>query len=376
MFLINLFRLGGRLQLRTQARLGRRQRTETPLAMVEVLENRVQLSAIVVTNLQDSGTGSLRAAVTEANSHPGADRIVFQQGLAGTVLLTSGQLEINDAVTIDGTGMSRLTISGNHASRVFQISSGVDVSIEDLTIAEGRNAVQENIGILVTRGGAILNDGGQLSLTRVKMKNNLAIDPTGTSQVVGGGAVVNSGHAQLIAKDCYFVDNEASGGLNYAFGGAVANVTDSQADFQNCIFIGNSASEGGTSYGGAIGNFGSSLLNVTASTFTENVARGTASGESAFGGAIATRPGKVVDSGSTTNVMRSQFIRNRAIGGSGGDAGGGALYNIDSVLRVDQSCFLNNQAIGVESVAPGGDALGGGDRCDSQSVDSRSENLD
>jgi len=338
------------------------------LATVEVLEERAMLSAYTVTNLHDSGSGSLRGAIASANAHPGADVIRFAPNLAGTIALTSGQMEIVGALDIDGPGMSRITISGNNASRVFKMGAGSDVSIDDLTIANARNSVQEDVGIIVTRGGAILNDGGELHLTRVAMQNNRTIGPANgpASQVVGGGAVVNSGNATLTATQCVFIGNTASGGTNYAFGGAIANVTNSIANIKDCTFIGNLATAGGTSYGGAIGNFGSSQLTVSGSTFDGNTARGAGPGQKAFGGAIATRPGTVVSSGSETTIDNSVFRNNRAVGASasgagqaGGDAGGGALYNIASTLVVQRSSFVGNAAVGGDGASSGGNAYGG-----------------
>lgn len=349
-------------------RMASRREISTVPALVEVLEDRTLLSVIMVTNLADAGNGSLRAAVASANVNPGADVIRFQGNLAGTITLTSGQMEIADALTIDGPGTSRITISGNNASRVFKMGPGTDVSIDDLTIANARNTIQDDVGIIVTRGGAILNDGGTLRLARVAMLNNVTIDTgsgSGLSRVVGGGAVVNSGNATLTATSCLFVGNIASGGTSYAFGGAIGSVTDSVAVITNCTFIGNVATSGGTSYGGAIGNFGSSLLTVVGCTFDSNVAIGTDVGEDAFGGAIATRPGTVVSSGSSTTIDKSLFTNNRAVGAvggvgqTGGDAGGGALYNVESTLIVGRSKFLGNQAIGGDGGISGGNAFGG-----------------
>jgi parallel beta-helix repeat protein len=62
------------------------------------------LSGLAVTNLNDSGGGSLRQAIVNANAHPGADVITFS--VAGTITLTSGALP-----TITGP----LNIQGNTA---------------------------------------------------------------------------------------------------------------------------------------------------------------------------------------------------------------------------------------------------------------------
>ena len=59
----------------------------------------------IVTNLPDSGAGSLRQAIEDANNQPGKDEIVFEDSLSGgRIDLTSGRLEINDSVSIQGLG--------------------------------------------------------------------------------------------------------------------------------------------------------------------------------------------------------------------------------------------------------------------------------
>ena len=102
-------------------------RATTYRPRLEVLDDRCLPSIFTVTNLLDSGPDSLRAAVAAANANPGADDIDF--ATTGTIGLTSGQLDITDSVTINGPGASALTVSGNHASRVFGIIGDPTVTI-------------------------------------------------------------------------------------------------------------------------------------------------------------------------------------------------------------------------------------------------------
>src|SRR5262245_17816789 len=89
---------------------------------LEALEDRTLPSTFTVLNLNDSGAGSLRAAVAAANANPGHDTIAFRPGLSGTITLRTGQLTLTDDVTIDGPGALRLAVSGNDQSRVFEVS--------------------------------------------------------------------------------------------------------------------------------------------------------------------------------------------------------------------------------------------------------------
>ena len=91
-----------------------------------------------MTNALDSGAGSLRAAIKAASS---GDTIVFAPSLNGqTITLTSGELAISKSLDIEGPGPDKLAISGNHASRVFNVSQNqkpVTVTIAGLTIENG-----------------------------------------------------------------------------------------------------------------------------------------------------------------------------------------------------------------------------------------------
>lgn len=316
---------------------------------------------IVVTNLADAGQGSLRSAIVSANGSSEDSLILFKKNLSGIIRLTTGPMEVTGSLVIDGPGTSRLTLSGNNASRAFNLGLGTNLVLKDVTIADARSDEQEDLGpITVTRGGAIFNDGGYLRLSNVVMRDNITIDTQG-SDVVGGGAIVNSGFATLVVTDCVFINNVASGGRRYAFGGAIGNVTDSIATIENCTFLGNEANSGSVSYGGAIGNFGMSSIAVNQSVFEDNRASGVEFGEKGFGGAIATRPGTVENSGSLTEVNNSQFRFNLARSSAGdsdagvADAGGGALYNERSDLFIQRCNLLKNEAVG----SSGGDAFGG-----------------
>src|SRR5262245_21256778 len=95
---------------------------------LEALGGRVVPSVVHVTTLADRGAGSLRAAVARANAHPGADVVAFDEGLAGTIALTGGELDVTDDVKINGPGPDKLTVSGNNTSRVFTVEAGEAVT--------------------------------------------------------------------------------------------------------------------------------------------------------------------------------------------------------------------------------------------------------
>jgi uncharacterized repeat protein (TIGR01451 family) len=132
-------------------------------------------NSIVVTANGNSGAGSLRQAILDAC--PGAT-ITFDVTVTSPITVSS-ELVINKNLTIQGPTSSGLTISGNNASRVFNINAGMSLAISNLTIDSGRAAF----------GGGIYNQGA-LILTSSTISNNKTTDGSDTTDATNGG---NSG---------------------------------------------------------------------------------------------------------------------------------------------------------------------------------------
>jgi predicted outer membrane repeat protein len=284
-----------------------------------------QATGYVVSNLNNSGVGSLRQAIINANANVGADTITFS--VSGTITLAAALPGISDNLTIDGTGKT-ITISGNHLYRVLYITSGKVVTLNKLTISNGYGG---SVG-----GGGILNKGGDLTVTNCAFSGNTADD--------FGGAIDND-TATLMVRNSTFTGNSATNGgaidnfsstltvANSTFSGNSAGyggaiLTDKTTTIINSTFSGNSAD-----YGGGIDNYGG-IMTVTNSTFSANIA-------TLFGGGIFTSNTGV------TNVTNSTFSGNKA------DSNGGGIFIFDDSSLTLNNSILANSTSGGDCVNPG-----------------------
>jgi hypothetical protein len=241
---------------------------------LRILEDRTVPSTFTVTNLGDSGDGSLRQAILDANSpaYPGADVINFAPGLHGTIALSGDPLSITDDLTIEGLGADAITVSGTLTSQVFEIA-GVTASISGLTIADGFGYIGGgiyNTGTLTLSnttlsgnyanyfwgydgfGGGIYN-AGTLTVSNSTLSGNEAGVHTSNSGGVGGG-IYNAG--TLTLSNSTLSDNYASGGC-----GGIYNEDGGTATVGNTIVAGNS-SPAVPDVSGAFSSLGYNLIGV------------------------------------------------------------------------------------------------------------------
>ncbi|MFN2115876.1 MAG: hypothetical protein ACK2T6_09175, partial [Anaerolineae bacterium] len=189
------------------------------------------------------GACSLRAAVMEANSLPGADHVVVPSGTYSVSIPTSagvpddpaasGDIDIIDELVITGAGSEETVLKGPGGERgwsVLNVSAGVSATLEALQVREGSGAL----------GGGISNDGA-LTLRETAVVSNTSVlggglTSRGRLEVHGGRIALNvseSGGGVVFepteaGTEALFVDAEITGngpaGVKCAgWGGVVLN---------------------------------------------------------------------------------------------------------------------------------------------------------
>jgi Ca2+-binding RTX toxin-like protein len=161
-------------------------------------------ATFTVSNLNDSGGGSLRQAILDANATPGADQVTFQSTLSGQITLGSQLPNLTDPVDISGPGADKLSVSGNNNSRIFYLYPtvhGTPVTISGLTLTAGKAPMG---GTANGRGGAIFSKYAKLTLDRVVISNS-STAPGGSPW--GGG--VENANGELIVRSSTIAGNSA-----------------------------------------------------------------------------------------------------------------------------------------------------------------------
>jgi hypothetical protein len=303
----------------------------------------VHAATIQVFNGYDTGPGSLRQALINAND---GDTIqLYNNRPAMEVVLTSGELLVNKSVTITPYNVSqkvtvaRSTAGGTPAFRIFHIAPGKTVSISSLTITNGAGvaAAGNNFG----RGAGIWNDHATLTINNCTVSGNMIIaDPSSLNVSFGGGIYSDNsdgGDATLTINNSTVSRNVAvqGGGIGIVggAGGRLNSVTISNSNVSD-----NSAFQGGGIYEDAFRS-GSTTLTINNCTISGNAAyslreRPPDSGALGFGGGIKTF-------GRITIV-----ISNSTLSGNWANLLGGGIFaeegNRETPLTVNNSTLSGN----------------------------------
>lgn len=195
--------------------------------------------------------------------------VTFECGPGQHTIDVTSEILISNSVVVNGGGT--ITLDGNNNSRIFHIQDSGTLELHNITLTGGfaKHA----------SGGAILNDGGSLTINHSLISGNGAdggggLKSTGPLHIIDstftqntgyheGGAILISGGVVTIEKSL-FQENRSS------WGGAISNDQNGgNISIINSTFSGNTVGfVGGYFAGGAVSN--ESLTTITASTFAGN----------------------------------------------------------------------------------------------------------
>ncbi len=297
---------------------------------------------------------------------------------------TESGISVNiNNLTIEGLGQNDTIVQGDATpgtapDRIFTIPSGINTTIQDMTIQHGNDPFGQGGGVLVegvaallhtnvrsntaNQGGGIANaPGSALTISNSTINGNSAIN--------FGGGIFNNGAVNI--TDSKVISNTATD--DFASGGGLFN-QNGTVTITNSSFLANAALGSVSSAGGAIFSTGG-VLNITSGIIAGNQALGglgdggglftsfnveTAITGSSFTGNTATNSGGgIYTEGGVTTVSESEIISNTAGGGESGFGRGGGIYFSGS----DEDFFqLTHSSIQVNTATGGalGGAQGGG----------------
>ncbi len=325
------------------------------VAMSRYFNARPRAATLTVTNTNDSGLGSLREAILNADP---SDTIDFNlSGCPCTITLTTGEILIDKQLTINGPGASNLRISGNDTSRVFNIVSAAGgvpidiITISNLTVADGNAGLSSGGGIYIPSqgvhvylfdvavtsnrargGGGGIYTGGLMTVTNSFISNNFSTDNW-------GGGILAAAGSQLTLSQSYVQFNATakSPAFGSQNGGGIFN--DGGSILLDSILL----SENTSNFGGGIYNY-RGTLSIVGSTISGN----TADDDFSAGGGIY--------NSATLNITNSTISGNKARAISVNGSYGGGIYNGGALNLTNVTLAVNTATNSVDPT----NAYGGG----------------
>ncbi|MBK8207795.1 MAG: right-handed parallel beta-helix repeat-containing protein [Planctomycetes bacterium] len=199
-----------------------------PVLVLLLLPATLSAATFTVTNLNDSGAGSLRQAITDAQAATGTDVIQFQTGLSGTISTASALPGIFTSLIIQGNNEVAISGAGS-GSRIFSVAStgsSIDISLRNLTMADGSAIGGAGIAVAANAGDV------DFELVECTVRNCIADIGAGLFLTASSGMTITA-----TLERCTFTQNSGAvvGSATYVENAVFLTAT-------NCTFSGNGIS--------------------------------------------------------------------------------------------------------------------------------------
>ena len=336
------------------------------------------LAVITVTNNNDSGSGSLRQAIIDANKNSGLDVIDLSAIAGQTITLLSSLPTVTDSLFIDGVESNKIVLDGQGKYQIIGVNttdSNAVVTFSGIKfyrgLAKGGDGNDGGGGGLGA-GGAIVAYKGNVSVDRSEFDTNKAQGGNGASKGAKGGAFAGVGDSSQ-GGGVFNQGSQLTSDLNLPLG--VATIVFGGAPNGNLVAQSGSSggngsfgSGGGGGSGGAGTSYNGNLGSTVPDANIDKAGNGGAGGAGGFGagGGGGGGGGFDVDDLITTGISVEQGIGGNggaggfkagngasgtggtstgASGGQGGGGGalGGAIFaHWNAGLTITNSTFTNN----------------------------------
>jgi gliding motility-associated-like protein len=303
------------------------------IAVISIIgiTNPLKATNFTVTNTNENGPGSLRAAVVASNfdltATVGAPHIIDLTGVSGVIVLDSSLTEIRNHAILNGPTDNSLTIQRSLTSPLFAVIStksfginNINVSLNNLILTQGSSLTgggiyAENTNLIVNNcritknsipggvGGGVCGNQANITINNSTIDNNTNIDG------LGGGIYMFFGSLSL--NNCTVFGNRALSG------GGLFKATTGSIVIRNCTFASDTADDTGGAIFISLGNIEANNT-LIAGNFGANGAN------SVSGNIFSTNGHNLVD-----NVLGSIFTGNT----TGNVVGVSSNFVISNVLK-------------------------------------------
>ena len=321
-------------------------------------------TALVVSTLADSGAGSLRQAMLDANAAAGVDTIAFTAGLTGTIDVLSDLPRLTGGIDLQGPGASVITIDGGWTEAGGPSTGHALFMLDHLYIADGASTIS---GVTITGGNGTNNEdeGSGGAIQKFYGDANLTV----ADVVLSGNYAANDGGAinlysvagTIVIRDSVISNNmaaESGGALYFNHNGNAPleiSITDVSITGNSALYEGGGVYLQGASTSDQVMNVSMTRVTISGNDALEEAGGVYAdfqSGQLTISDSTISNNTSVNEGGGLDLVATNTSIMNTTIDGNSSDGdGGGGIFSEDfyetsgsHLLTISNSTISGNHA--------------------------------